>query len=106
MITALDEFEDEYEETYLRMWNNVTNPKEISCRTALDIVMWCFGPASMTRAMYRTGHPANCNQQMKDLKLCLEVKAVAQKDPGAARVKHTEQSQATHHSLDPGRALS
>jgi hypothetical protein len=68
------------------MWNNVTNPKEISCKTAFDILAWCFGPASQLRSVYRTGTTTMCTQQRLDLELCIKVKAQALKDPEGARV--------------------
>lgn len=78
-------------ETYLTMWNNTTNPKEVSCRTAFDILCWCFGPVSQMRALYRTGNATTCSAQFKDLQTCMKVKAAALKDPEEARVRSTAQ---------------
>jgi len=85
-ISAEEERADEYEETYLKMWNNTTNPKEVSCRTAFDILCWCFGPASQLRSVYRTGATTLCTQQRLDFQLCLKVRATAMKQPEEARV--------------------
>lgn len=73
-------------ETYLTMWNNTTNPKEVSCRTAFDILCWCFGPVSQVRSLYRTGNATTCGAQFADLQTCMKVKAAAMKDTEEARV--------------------
>ena len=90
-ITEDDERADEYEETYMKMWNNVTNPKHVSCKTAFDILAWCYGPASQLRSVYRTGSATVCTQPRKDLELCIKVKAQALKDPEGAMVSLTHE---------------
>lgn len=41
-LNTPNQLADEYEDTWLHMWNNSTNPKKISCRTAFDILFYCF----------------------------------------------------------------
>jgi hypothetical protein len=92
-----------FAETYLRMWNNTTQPKEISCKTAFDIMFWCYGPVSQLRSMYRTGQSTTCAQQRADLQLCLRVKATAMKNPEEARVSCDEEfegGQACYNELE------
>ena len=88
-------------ETYLTMWNNTTNPKEISCRTAFDILCWCFGPVSQVRSLYRTGQTTLCSQQWSDMQLCLKVKAQAMKDPEEARVSSSDDSDSKQQPTAP-----
>lgn len=73
-------------ETWLTMWTNTTNPKKVSCRTAFDIVAWCFGPVNQLRSIYRTGVPTVCTQQFDDFKLCIKVMAKSGGDQEEARV--------------------
>lgn len=41
-----DDDEDDYREVWLKIWNNSSNPKDISCHTALDILFYCISQNS------------------------------------------------------------
>ena len=91
---AGEEGVDDYREVWLKIWNNSTDPKKMSCVTAFDILYYCFSPANQLRALYRTGQSDLCKKATDDVKLCARIKAgkLSTQEARVHRTKHTAAS--------------
>ena len=91
---------DDYREVWLKIWNNSTNPRKISCVTAFDILYYCFSPANQLRALYRTGQSDLCQKAIDDVKLCARIKA-GKLTSRQARVSRSMHISHRSHALHP-----
>ena len=96
---ADDDDEDDYREVWLRVWNNSSDPRDASCRTAFDILWYCFSPAHQIRHVYQHGGATVCQRQRDDFKLCGKIK-MGRLTEQEARVSH---ALTPHHTRDTAR---